>query len=323
LQIIIKGLKGKYEPVIDWYKEILINCNHLMNILDNKDEGWTNMKQMLDIFKVGIYCKHSEVVLWACKLLTKMAAEIHIKQLSGPAWDWFVSNQTGCLQNILYCLKNTKSIAFEVATPLLCEFGKYNYVELFTHYLKRFCKQDFEYFSLAINFIQPLAENKIIKEEIANAKIIPIWIDYALKKGDSDANPNCRLEDRSIILSLLFEIWSFFPNIIEVNPEYADNIIKMAQRANRDKNESLQVISLTLLFNLMDHFAKDKKPYAPIVYKTLTFALVENHQKTKIREIILNNFKVTFEMFPNIPASIILEPYIKQVKIIVYILLKK
>ena len=123
-----------------------------------------------------------------------------------------------------------------------------------------------------------------------------------------------KAEDRAAALGLLLEIWTNFPNVVEEKAEYSDTIIKLTQRANRDKNECLQLVSLALLFKLLDSFAAEKNPYAPIVYKTLTFALVENHQKMQIREFILNNFKYVFESYTNIPPSILIEPFIKQIR---------
>lgn len=312
--MIVKGLKGKFEPIVEWYKEVLSNSDYLLTILNSNEEGWSSIKQMLDIFKAGFYSKQPEVAVWTCKLLTKMATNFHKKGHGGAAWDWFIGKPAGGLNGIFHCITKSHGVSLEALVALLCEFGKYNYVELFTHYFKLLFKQEIDYLRTVTDLIQPLADYKISKEEIINSGVLSFWIDISIKRGDTDLNPNSKPEDRAILLSLLLEIWTNFPNVVEAKDEYADNIIKMAQRANRDKNESLQLVSLALLFKLLDAFASERNPYSPIVYKTITFALVENHQKTKIREFILHNFKYVFEMYPNIPAAIVLEPFIKQIR---------
>lgn len=40
----------------------------------------------------------------------------------------------------------------------------------------------------------------------------------------------------------------------------------------------------------MDVFSETKNNYAPIIYKTLTFSLIENHADMQMREFILKNF---------------------------------
>jgi len=310
--VIIKGLKGDFLPVTEWYKEVLANLETLFKIIEKPDEGWTTVMHLLDIFKAGFYSKQAEVALWTCKLLAQFASELNNKGLSGPSWDWFITGSTSGLQGLLYCFYKTHAVPTETAIAVLCQFGKYNYAELFTHYLKQVYTEPKDYMLSISGLINALAEYKPSKDEIIGAGILQYWIDLGTSKADYD--PNAKIEERSAALILLFEIWLNFPSVVEEKAEYADTIIKLSQRANRDKNEVLQLSSLAMLFRLLDVFASEKNPYAPIVYKTLTFALVENHQKTIIREFILNNFKLVFTNFPSIPPSIVLEPFIKQIR---------
>lgn len=313
MHVIVKGLKGDFNPVTDWYKEILANSDQLMKIIDNQDEGWATAKKLLDIFKAGLYSKNPDVVLWACKLLSKCATDLHTKGYSGEVWDWFVGSTASGLQGILHSIEKNHTIAIEGAISVMCQFGKYNYSELFTHYLKLCFSNIRDYFRIVSTFIQPLSEYKTSKDEIISAGILFYWIDLACKKADMDIVGTNKPEDRAAALGLLMEIWIYFPNVVEEKAEYADYIIKLAQRANRDKSDILQYVSLVLLFKLLDIFAAEKNPYGPIVYKTLTFALVENHQKAQIRQLILDNFTLVFDSFPSIPVSIVIEPFIKQV----------
>lgn len=271
---------------------------------------------MLDIFKAGLYSRDKDVVLWTCKLLTKLATEFHLKGFSAQAWDWFVEQPGGGLLGILHCINTNYGITVEGPIAVLCQFGKFNYSELFTHHLMVSCQNTKEYMRVVTGFIQPLAEYRQSRDEVISAGIIHYWIDMSCKKADMDAIGSNTPDERAAALGLLLEIWSNFSNVVEEKAEYADFIIKVAQRANRDRSENLQIVSLTLLFRLIENFASDKNPYAPIVYKTLIFALMENHSKVKIREYILANFKLVFESFSSIPPSIVIEPLIKQVSFI-------
>lgn len=52
--------------------------------------------------------------------------------------------------------------------------------------------------------------------------------------------------------------------------------------------------------------------FAPIIYKTLTFSLVENYADPPLREYILINFITIFENDPAIPISVVADPLLKQ-----------
>lgn len=45
---------------------------------------------------------------------------------------------------------------------------------------------------------------------------------------------------------------------------------------------------------MLEFFAHEKNQNAPYIYKTLVFFLIELHEDVQIREILLNNFSITF-----------------------------
>lgn len=48
-----------------------------------------------------------------------------------------------------------------------------------------------------------------------------------------------------------------------------------------------------------------------MIYKKLTFSLMENHAELELREFMLNNFRLVFKKYPSIPVEILMEPLIK------------
>lgn len=69
-----------------------------------------------------------------------------------------------------------------------------------------------------------------------------------------------------------------------------------------------------MLFRLLENFAAERNPYAPIIYKTLTFCLIENHSDNDVREYITHNFCTIFEQSHSIPVGIMVEPLVKQLQ---------
>ncbi len=308
LHVVVKGLKGEYGPVIEWYKELCANCEALMGILAQEPEGSSALVKILEIFKAGLYSKNTEVAIWACKLLAQMANQLKVGELSGAAWDWFVGDNGG-LHGVLHGLKSLHDLPGESVVSLLCQFGRYNFTELFTHHMKLAIQDAGEYMQRVTRLIPALADFKLSRDELGSGGVLVFWIDLGCRRADID-NPN--IAERAAALGLLLELWTHFGASIEEKAEYGEHIIRLMQRANRDRNSSLQMLSLALLFRLLENFAHDRNPYAPVVYKTLTFALVENHQKASLREFIFSNFRTVFDTFSSIPISILLDPLIKQ-----------
>jgi hypothetical protein len=82
--------------------------------------------------------------------------------------------------------------------------------------------------------------------------------------------------------------------------------------------QTLSTVAIELMFRLLEQFAVTRNPTAPLVYKTLTFLLVEFFWETDIREMMLKQFNRIFKRQENIPITILCEPLLKQVSISQY-----
>jgi hypothetical protein len=66
-----------------------------------------------------------------------------------------------------------------------------------------------------------------------------------------------------------------------------------------------------LAFYLLDTFASERNMFAPILYKSMTFVLIESYLNIEAREALLKNFIQLFKNHPNIPIAILCEPLLK------------
>ena len=64
---------------------------------------------------------------------------------------------------------------------------------------------------------------------------------------------------------------------------------------------------------LLDFFASSNVSFAPYVYKTLIFSLIENHQNEVIRDFIMINMGTALETMNQVPVGVMVEPVVKQV----------
>jgi hypothetical protein len=64
-------------------------------------------------------------------------------------------------------------------------FGRYNFAELFTHHIRKFCPIMTDYFNLVHELIGPLNESKFSRDELKSTGVIDYWIEMTLLKGDT------------------------------------------------------------------------------------------------------------------------------------------
>ena len=58
----------------------------------------------------------------------------------------------------------------------------------------------------------------------------------------------------------------------------------------RDGAKAISILSINLMFSLLDSLAKDRNEFAPIVYNALTYVMVDCYGNLELREEMLNNF---------------------------------
>jgi hypothetical protein len=108
------------------------------------------------------------------------------------------------------------------------------------------------------------------------------------------------------------EIWlarpQFFAKVLNNAPE---SIMRILKKGARDVRRTLCVISIELMFRLLLNFASERHSYAPTIYKTLTFLLVEFYWEIDVRELMLRHFFDLFASFDSIPINILCEPLFK------------
>lgn len=86
----------------------------------------------------------------------------------------------------------------------------------------------------------------------------------------------------------LVEIWITTPGFIQNTLSgLGDSILSILKRSSRDRKSTLSKIAIELLFRLFDNFIKTRNSYAPTVYKSLTFLLVELYWVTEMRETMI------------------------------------
>ncbi len=123
---------------------------------------------------------------------------------------------------------------------------------------------------------------------------------------------------KSACISLIAEIWTLEPHLISDNPKsyrdgssILDTCLKVFKNTCKFSSRSMKLSTLGLMFKLLDQFAQSRDNQAPVIYKLLTFALIENIHDDDIREFMLRSFTNVFNQHKTIPVSILVEPMLR------------
>lgn len=147
-------------------------------------------------------------------------------------------------------------------------------------------------------------------EVIEQSGVLKFWIMSCLRVAES--NNEVPLNDRIVSLVFLTEIWLGRPQYVDRAIQgAAEAIMRILKKAARDVRRTLTVISIELMFRLLERFASEKQGFAPTLYKTLTFLLVEFYWETDVRELMLKHFIDLYAGFDSIPINILCEPLLK------------
>ena len=65
-----------------------------------------------------------------------------------------------------------------------------------------------------------------------------------------------------------------------------NSLVDTLKKGSKSKNADYQFGCISLMFKLLEIFAREKNPFAPIIYRAITFAFIENHSDEGIRDYI-------------------------------------
>ena len=187
LHAVVKGLKGKFEPVSGWFKMLYNLTDEFDNILDMEaqvHENFNTLLMVLNTFKTGFFSHNSEIAALCCRVMQKLGKRLVDGNMAKTTYDWFVSADGG-ITAMLYVLKrHTDLMKFVVNTMVVFGKGKLTYV--FRDVLRQLYPTPLEYSTIINDFVGIIATNEEAKTEISEHGLIDQWIEIAVRQADSD-----------------------------------------------------------------------------------------------------------------------------------------
>ena len=111
-------------------------------------------------------------------------------------------------------------------------------------------------------------------KEVKESGILDFWVDMCLELGGLDTQNTA--EEKIAAMTLLAEIWISYTEYVDRKPDRVNFIQSIFKKSARDRLRGLRIVTVSLMFRILDKFAEDKNTSAPALYKSLIFSLIEN-----------------------------------------------
>ena len=131
------------------------------------------------------------------------------------------------------------------------------------------------YIALVHDILPSLIGNRGSNEALQQGQVVNQLLSLAIRSADPQMSPDLR----GTALAFVTDLWLLIPAAVEVGArkDLPKTILSLLKKGARDPSLTLQIGALTCLFHLLDGFSHSDHSYAPYIYKTLIFALIENH----------------------------------------------
>jgi hypothetical protein len=187
---------------------------------------------------------------------------------------------------------------------------------MFTVELRKVMPLPIDYIRLVSHLLIPIANSKLIKDDIQNGGVFEFLFEMCLKCDDPENSKNTELRVLSlgkiVSIGLLKDLWILFPYKFEVDATIGNAVLSLMKRSTRQSGFNHKFSIYSYLTTLLAQFASDRNPYAAVVYKILVFSLIENYKDGPIREFLSKNLQKILQKISTLPVNILVEPLMKQ-----------
>ncbi len=336
--IFVNGIKGSFVPILALCRTVFQHVDTIVDLLaktktyqrnlrkDQRNRSYRCMCMSMDIMRFGLVSNNPDVALWCCRIITHLVAKLsevadaaHLQQ---HCWDWFngvsaSSGKGGSPQDIAASGLNAAVTAIAKNPDLklgiiamIDGIANKELGSLFNTALRLVLPTPLKYMSFVCDTLETfLEERETMEEALMSQGVVKFWVDLA----KVHCEPNVATDVRCAAFHLVTEIWNQIPKAVEAYPSMPKLLLGLLKKGTRDKSAILNITAITCLFELLDNFAEsDSVSFAPYVYKTLIFSLVENHENELVYDYIMSNMSNALEKHPQVPVGVMVEPMTKQ-----------
>ena len=311
--LLVNGLHGQFEPVVMFVRHMQSQAVQIAAVLD-RDAAL--LRELLSTLSAGLVSRSRTVAAESAILVAGIGNALSDASRAGGSWRWLTERAAAKdvegsmlppvgLQAILASVEIRSGMNDSVFAVLkaLCR-GPEAWSDLMAKHmparLSPNAHMDFmRTHMVALSAPAILGEQGVV-EHIAQHALL-----YT-----SASSPSA---SRSRALRLMGKLCIQLPDAVDVHPSAGRQTLSALKRACRDQSPRMQILAHVQLYEMLDNFLQRRHTLAPLLYKTLIFSLIENHQSEFVRQFVAHNMAQLMRRHQDLPVGVLIEPLLRQV----------
>eukprot|EP00854_Cymbomonas_tetramitiformis_P003024 gene3024-3844_t len=279
---------GNFECVVGWLREVQRRAGELGALLMSDPKA---MHAVLSHLSTGLIANNSIVQVRNCKCLSAIGQALSGTRLASSASKWFLG-AGGPLAALLSILQQDSG---QEAASAVAAAGGDNAL----------------YLSAMEKVLNGVAEHRRGREAFILQAVPEALLDAALATEAKHAASNADVH--RVALTFITSLWLHFPDQVEAEAEKCKAALDALKRELRTGSRDQQLFAVACLFRLLEGFTLTGNAFAPILYKTIIFALVEHSGEPTLRNAFLGQMRDVLAANPSLPVGVLLDPLLRQV----------
>ena len=200
-QLIVKGKKGNFQPVISMMSDIYKHISTLITLIE-AEESQGIVKFVMQSLKGVFHSNSIEVVKYGCRIYSKILYDLANRDFLPDAWEWFGSLYGGFFA-LHACFDKWGDDIIEPICSVLSQIGRFSCAEMFTVEFRKVLPIPHDYVTFISHLLPPMSGSKLIKEDIQNGGVFEFLFDMAMKCDDPENQNKTEYRIASLGITIL------------------------------------------------------------------------------------------------------------------------
>ena len=289
-KILCKGLKGSFQPIQTWYREVYSRSRELGVLMEREETGIP-----MQALGGGLESEDAEVRYWACRTITKVSGEIGEKG-RGEMRQWVEREK---LRDLIY-LCYSDSFLLEPILDLMLRLWPFaHFPQLFNSLIPSYLPQDCALLQFLACAASALLDNQSLTSDLQSSGLIDHWLDLSLKSAQYPSSST-----RLSAYFLLSRLWMIHANLGIA--KVCGEILAVFGQGMSDRLEAVRVVCAGIAMEVMERMGAQGN--AMEVWRMLVMKMAEEEIGSRMGDFYLVNAAYIIRKWPISPLLSLILP---------------
>jgi hypothetical protein len=291
-KILCKGLKGSFQPIQTWYREVYSRSRELGALMEREERG---IATGMEAIGGGLGSEDAEVRYWVCRTITKVSGEIGEKG-RGEMRQWVEREK---LKDLI-CLCYSDSFLLDPILDLLLRIWPFpHFPQLFNSLIPSYLPQSCALFQFLACAASALLDNQSLTADLQSSGLIDNWLALSLKSAQYPSSST-----RLSAYFLLSRLWIIYANM--GISKVCEEILAVFGQGMSDRLEAVRVVCAGIAMEVIERMGAQGN--AMEVWRMLVVKMAEEEIGSRMGDFYLVNAAYIIRKWPISPLLSLILP---------------